>query len=136
MVETHHVLVVDDEPYIGRIIRMQFEQGPYRVSTASDGPAALEFLRNNADVELVMVDINLPTMSGLDLIARAREDPRLATTPFVVLTAAGQDALLERARSLGVAAFVTKPFSPKKLYRQVGEVLGLESLEPDIGGEG
>jgi CheY-like chemotaxis protein len=134
--ETHHVLVVDDEPYIGRIIRMQFEQGPYRVSTASDGPVALGFLRDHEDVELVMVDINLPTMSGLDLIAQAQEDPRLARLRFVVLTAAGQDALLERARSLGVAAFVTKPFSPKKLYQQVGEVLGLESLEPDIGGEG
>jgi CheY-like chemotaxis protein len=120
----HHLLVVDDQPFIGRIIAMHFERGPFRVSVAFDGPAALAFLRANADVALVLVDVNLPGMSGLDVMEQARQDPGLARIPWVVLTATGQSANRERASALGAADFVTKPFSPNKLYQQVCALLG------------
>ncbi|MBI4543252.1 MAG: response regulator [Gemmatimonadetes bacterium] len=118
-----HLLVIDDEPFIGRIIRMQFERGPYRVSVAGDGRSGLAFLREHPDVDCVLVDVNMPDLSGLDVIEEARRDPRLRRTTFVVLTAAGQAAHAERAKALGAAAFVTKPFSPKKLFRQIGAIL-------------
>jgi CheY-like chemotaxis protein len=120
----HHVLVVDDQPFIGRIIAMHFERGPFRVSVADDGPAALAFLRANLDVEMVLLDVNLPGMSGLDVMEEVRKDLDIAHIPFVVLTATGQSANRERARALGAAGFVTKPFSPNKLYQQVCGVLG------------
>ena len=120
----HHLLVVDDEPFIGRIIAMHFERGPFRVSLAYDGPSALAFLRAHGDVELVLMDVNLPGMSGLDVMEEARKDRDLAHIPFVVVTATGQSASGERARALGAAGFVTKPFSPNKLYQQVCAVLG------------
>jgi CheY-like chemotaxis protein len=120
----HHLLVVDDQPFIGRIIAMHFERGPFRVSVAYDGPAALAFLRANGDVALVLVDVHLPGMSGLDVMEEARRDPALAHIPFVVLTATGLSANRERAGALGAAGFVTKPFSPHKLYQQVCAVLG------------
>lgn len=122
----HHVLVIDDEPYIGRIIRMQFERGPYRVSIVTDGREGLEFLRAHTDVDLVLVDVNMPRLSGLEVMEEARRDPRLASLPFVVLTAAGRYTYEERAQSLGAAAFVTKPFSPKKLLKVVARLLGEE----------
>ena len=125
----HHVLVVDDEPFIGRIIAIHFERGPFRVSLAEDGPSALAFLRAHGDVALVLVDVNLPGMSGLDLLEEARKDLDLARIPFVVLTATGQSASGERARALGAAGFVTKPFSPNKLYQQVCAVLGAGHAE-------
>lgn len=125
----HHLLVVDDEPFIGRIIAIHFERGPFRVSIAEDGPAALAFLRANGDVELVLVDVNLPGMSGLDVMEEARKDLDLTRIPFVVLTATGQSASCERARALGAAGFVTKPFSPNKLYQQVCAVLGERNAE-------
>lgn len=120
----HHLLVVDDQPFIGRIIALYFERGPFRVSMAEDGPSALAFLRANRDVALVLMDVNLPGMSGLDVMEEARKDLELARLPFVVLTATGQSADRERARALGAAGFVTKPFSPNKLYQQVCDVLG------------
>jgi CheY-like chemotaxis protein len=120
----HHLLVVDDQPFIGRIIVLRFERGPFRVSMAEDGPSALAFLRANRDVALVLMDVNLPGMSGLDVMEEARKDLELARLPFVVLTATGQSANRERARALGAAGFVTKPFSPNKLYQQVCDVLG------------
>jgi CheY-like chemotaxis protein len=121
----HHLLVIDDEPFIGRMIEMQFERGRFVVSVAADGPTGLEFLRAHPDVALVLVDVHLPGgVSGLDVMAEAREDPALARVPFVVLTATGQKAHLERARALGAAGLVTKPFSPNKLYQQVCALVG------------
>jgi CheY-like chemotaxis protein len=126
----HHLLVIDDEPFIGRIVRLEFEQGPYEVSVASDGDEGLAFLRAHPDVDLVLLDVNMPARSGLDVLEEARRDPALGKVPFVVLTAAGQSAYAERARALGAAAFLTKPFSPKKLLRQVTAILG-DAPSPD-----
>ena len=120
----HHLLVIDDEPFIGRIVRLEFEQGPYRVSVASDGDEGLAFLRAHPDVDLVLLDVNMPSRSGLDVLEEARADPALGKVSFVVLTAAGQSAYADRARALGAAAFLTKPFSPRKLVRQVATILG------------
>ena len=126
----HHLLVIDDEPFIGRIVRLEFEHGPYRVSVASDGNEGLAFLRAHPDVDLVLLDVNMPTRSGLDVLAEAKADAALGRVTFVVLTAAGQSAYAERAKALGAAAFVTKPFSPKKLARQVAAILGEPSDDP------
>lgn len=121
----HHLLVIDDEPFIGRMIAMQFERGPFRVSAEGDGASGLAFLRAHPDIALVLVDVHLPGgLSGLDVMAEARRDVALAAVPFVVLTATGQQAHLDRALALGAAALVTKPFSPNKLYRQVCALLG------------
>ena len=132
---THHLLVVDDEPFIGRIVRMAFEKGPYRVSVAGDGKSALEALAGSPDIDLVLLDLNMPVMSGIDVMEAARRDPRFAHTAFVVLTAAGQIGQVERAKELGAAAVILKPFSPKKLYRQIAALYG-DDEDADIGGEG
>lgn len=113
---------------------MQFERGPYRVSVASDGSSGLAFLREHPEVDCVLVDVNMPGLSGLDMIAEARRDPRFETTTFIVLTAAGETAHADRAKALGAAAFLTKPFSPKKLFRQVCAIMG-DAPPPDtLGG--
>ncbi len=129
----HHLLVIDDEPFIGRIVRLEFERGPYEVSVATDGNEGLAFLRAHADVDLVLLDVNMPTRSGLDVLEEARRDPALAHVRFVVLTAAGQSAYAQQARQLGAAAFLTKPFSPKKLFRQVATLLGEDPAPPEGG---
>jgi CheY-like chemotaxis protein len=125
----HHLLVIDDEPFIAHIIEIQFSRGPFRVSSATDGAAALAFLRAHRDVALILVDVGLPGLSGLDVMEEARREPDLARVPWLVLTATGHQAHLDRARSLGAAAVVTKPFSPNKLYHQICELLG-ESAGP------
>jgi two-component system phosphate regulon response regulator PhoB len=123
---------VDDEPYIGRIVRMQFERGPFRVGVAYDGAGALEYLRENADVDCVLVDLQMPGMSGLDLLEHLRGGAIGANVPVLVVTAAGAQSQVERARALG-AGIVTKPFSPKKLYGQVTELLDTPASPPEAG---
>ena len=120
----HYLLVVDDEPFVGRVIDLQFSRGPFRVSWAGDAGAGLSYLRAHPEVELVLLDIQLPGVSGLDMLAEARQDPSFASVRFVMLTATGQKSHFDRARALGAAGFVTKPFSPNKLYRQICELVG------------
>ncbi len=117
-----HVLVVDDEPYIARIIQLKLEGGPYSVELAPDGRTALERLRTDAAIDVVLLDIMMPRVSGLDVLAELRELPHRRDTPVIMLTAKGQDADRERAAELGATDFLTKPFSPKKLMARIDEL--------------
>jgi two-component system alkaline phosphatase synthesis response regulator PhoP len=120
-----HVLVADDEPHIGRIIQMKLEQGPFRVTLAYDGRQALEALEREGDVDLVLLDLMMPEMSGLDVLAEMRATERYRTLPCIILTAAGQDQQYRQAMALGATDFMTKPFSPKKLYARAAELAGV-----------
>jgi two-component system, OmpR family, alkaline phosphatase synthesis response regulator PhoP len=119
-----HVLVADDEPHIGRIIKMKLEQGPFRVSLAYDGQEALDFVNGDERVDLAVLDLMMPKLSGLDVLKQIREQDRLKSLPCIILTAGG-DAKHERdALALGATEFLTKPFSPKKLYALVARLTG------------
>ena len=119
-----HILVADDEPHIGRIIKMKLEQGPFKVSIAYDGQEALDFINNDEHVDLALLDLMMPKLSGLDVLRQVREQERFKTLPCIILTAGG-DAKHERdALALGATQFLTKPFSPKKLYALVARLTG------------
>lgn len=118
-----NVLVVDDEPYIGRIIQLQLDGNRYRVECCGDGADALDRLRGEDRVDLVLLDIMMPRMSGLDLLHELRALPHRRTTPVIMLSAKGQEAVREQARGLGASDFLTKPFSPKKLLARIDELL-------------
>ena len=125
-----HVLVADDEPHIGRIIKMKLEQGPFRVSLAYDGQEALDFINGDDRIDLAVLDLMMPKLSGLDVLRQVRDQERLKSLPCIILTAGG-DAKHERdALALGATEFLTKPFSPKKLYALVARLTG----EPDEAG--
>lgn len=133
--ERAHVLVVDDEPHVGRIIQMKLEQGPFRVTIAYDGIEALEALHREADLRMVLLDLMMPHVSGLEVLARMRADARTRDLPCVILTAAGNDAQRERAMTLGATDFMTKPFSPKRLLHRTAELAGVDMDRPqaDLG---
>ena len=134
MVALRHVLVADDEPHIGRIIKMKLEQGPFRVTLAFDGREAIEVLTRETDIALVLLDVMMPHLSGFDVLAHMRASERWRDTPCIVLTAAGQDAQHQRAISLGATDFMTKPFSPKRLYQRTAELVGV-ALTPVVESE-
>jgi len=117
-----HALVADDEPHIGRIVQLKLERGPYQVTLVPDGRAALERLRGDEPIDLVLLDIMMPFVSGLDVLAELRALPHRADTPVFVLTAKGQDADRVQALDLGATDFLTKPFSPSKLLARIDEL--------------
>ncbi len=128
--EVRHVLVADDEAHIGRIIKIKLEQGPFRVSLAFDGTDAMEILETTGDVDVLILDVMMPRMSGLEVLEKIRTDPRWESLPCVILTAAGEAHYEQEARALGATAFLTKPFSPKKLYALIARVTGVRTDEP------
>lgn len=117
-----HILVADDEPHIGKIIQLKLERGPYQVTLVPDGRVALERLRGDERIDLVLLDIMMPYVSGLDVLAETRQIPHRSDTPVIMLTAKGQDADRTRALELGATDFLTKPFSPNKLLARIDEL--------------
>ena len=116
------ILVVDDEPYIGRIIQLKLESGPYRVDLVLDGRTALERLLSEDPIDLILLDIMMPELSGLDVLAALRQIPHRGGTPVIMLTAKGQETDREQAARLGATDFLIKPFSPKKLLARIDEI--------------
>ena len=104
---------------------MKLEQGPFRVTLAYDGREALEILERSPDIGLVLLDLMMPQLSGLDVLTRMRADERWKNTPCIILTAAGQEEQHRLALELGASEFLTKPFSPKKLYARTAELAGI-----------
>ncbi len=115
----HLILVVDDEPHIGMIIRTRLEQDGLQVLLAEDAPEAFRHLEQEPSIALVVLDLMLPGMSGADILRRLRSDARWARLPCIVLTAAGQEAQLRDVEALGASEVMTKPFSPRRLLARV-----------------
>jgi CheY-like chemotaxis protein len=122
---TRHILVADDEAHIGRIIKIKLEQGPFRVSLAFDGQEAIDVLERENGADLVVLDLMMPRLSGFDVLDRIRSHPVWRDIPCIILTAAGETKYEQDAREGGATAFLTKPFSPKKLYAMIARLTGI-----------
>jgi len=125
-----HLLVVDDEPHIGLLLRPHLEQLGYRVSLARTlGDARMVLAAPHTPVDAVLLDLHLPDGSGLDLLRQLRRAATTRDLPVIVLTAEGEDRVLGTAEQLG-AALLTKPFSPTKLTARIAGLLG-EGPDPE-----
>jgi DNA-binding response OmpR family regulator len=115
-----HVLVVDDDPTVSDVVRRYLERADFDVTLAGDGPGALDAVDSRRP-DLVVLDLMLPGMDGLEVCRRLREqDPDL---PVVMLTALGEESDRVVGLSLGADDYVTKPFSPRELVLRVQSVL-------------
>ena len=127
-----HLLVVDDEPHIGLVLRPFLEQLGYRVSVARTLDEARTAMRAAPPADGLLLDLHLPDGSGLDFLRDLRTQTGTARLPVLVLTAEGEDRVLREARRLG-AALVTKPFSPTKLSQRIAMMFG--DAEPPADGD-
>ena len=127
---TRHLLVVDDEPHIGLVLRPFLEQLGYRVSIAKTLDEARSALRATPSTDGLLLDLHLPDGSGLDFLRELRTHGGTARLPVLVLTAEGEDRILREARRLG-AALVTKPFSPTKLSQRIAMMFGDTQPPPE-----
>jgi two-component system alkaline phosphatase synthesis response regulator PhoP len=110
-----HILVVDDEPRIAEIARDYLERAGFRVTTAADGAEALALARARRP-DLVVLDLGLPELDGLDVTRALRKD---SSVPIVMLTARVDESDKLVGLELGADDYVTKPFSPKELVARV-----------------
>jgi two-component system phosphate regulon response regulator PhoB len=119
---TARVLVVDDEPDLLELVRVNLAQSGYSVETAATGSEALAALRR-APPDVMILDLMLPDISGTELCARVRADQRLTGLPIIMLTAKSEEIDRVVGLELGADDYVTKPFSPRELALRVRAVL-------------
>ena len=125
------VLIVDDERDILEVLRYNLEQAGFLVRTALDGHTALsEILREAPD--LVVLDIMLPDMTGLEVCRRIRGAERTSRLPILMLTAKAEEVDRVVGLEIGADDYVTKPFSPRELVLRIQSILR-RSIEPPAG---
>jgi two-component system phosphate regulon response regulator PhoB len=124
------ILVVEDEPDIAELIRLNLAQAGFTVSTCKNGDDALARLRQEPP-DLVILDLMLPDRSGTDICREIRADSELRETPVIMLTAKAEEIDRIVGFELGADDYVTKPFSPRELVLRVRAVLRRGSEAPE-----
>jgi len=116
------ILVIDDEPGIVEIVRVNLEAEGYRVLFAYDGVAGLEAIRE-AHPDLVILDVMMPRMSGWEVLRHVEADLATAGLPIIMLTVKAGDMDVVRGLEQGAVEYITKPFDPLHLVERVRFVL-------------
>ncbi len=117
------ILIVDDEPEIGRILGLILRGAGFEAAVVDGGRAALAHLASSA-TDLVLLDVTMPEIDGFETLRRIREAPATARLPVLMLTANASAADRTRAQSLGADDFIAKPFDPADVVERVRARLG------------
>lgn len=113
------VLLADDSMSVRRLAQHLLQTHGYRMVTATDGLEALQLLEDGERPTLLIADVEMPNMDGMELLRRVRNDERFVQLPVLMLTAHTAGPVSQKAISLGAQAFLTKPYSPNELLAQV-----------------
>lgn len=127
------VLVVDDEKHIVRLVQVNLEMAGFQVEMAYNGDEGLRKIIENPP-DIVILDIMMPKMSGMDIMKRLQEGSKTKDIPVIFLTAKGQDQDVLDGWAAGVSLYLTKPFNPQELIMYVRRILSAnaeETSEPD-----
>src|SRR2546429_9122719 len=116
------VLVVDDDPVILQLLRVNFELEGYEVVTAADGEEGVQQVRAQQP-DVVISDVMMPRYDGMHLVRALKDDPATAGLPIILLSAKAQSDDVTKGLELGVDDYVTKPFDPLELVERVNDVL-------------
>ncbi len=116
------ILVADDDEDIRMLVVMRLQHSGHDVEQVGDGATAVEQCRTEAP-DLVVLDLMMPGMNGLDACRTIRADPQLARTPVILLTARAQSSDIEAGLAAGADDYITKPFSPRDLAERVDALL-------------
>lgn len=108
------VLTVDDSPSVRQVVKIVLGGAGYTVIEAGDGAEGLAKAKANP-VNLVITDLNMPVMNGLELIRKLRTVPSMVGVPIVFLTTESNDAAKQEAKAAGATGWITKPFKPEQL---------------------
>lgn len=130
------VLIVEDEPMTREGLRKALESwgaGKYRFVVMDNGYEALEYIRNHADIELLITDIRMPGMSGLDLVQALKEKQQGELPPVILISGYAEFEYAQRAIHLGVVEYLLKPVSNRKLIEATERALAAYESRVRIG---
>ncbi len=102
------ILVVEDSKLVHRMYDLMLR--PHEIVHCYDGQEALQTLTNHADAQLILLDLNMPRMSGLEFLAHIKQDPVFSKIPVVIVSTEGKEEDTQRGLDAGAAAYIAKPF--------------------------
>ena len=122
MTKRKRILIIDDQPFMIKLIQYNLRKNGYKTITETNGLKALEKIDQIAP-DLVFLDIRMPKITGTELCAEFRQKKIMQNIPIIILTGQLQNDIENAARAAGATDFMAKPFSPKALISKVAELL-------------
>jgi DNA-binding response OmpR family regulator len=124
-----HILVIEDEPMIQSLLKIQLEKLGYRVSVANEGQSGFKIAQESPP-DLMLLDLMMPELDGFQVLKRVKAISRLARIPVVILTASHDDHHRRKSLSHLADAFLTKPYRPEELAATIQQLLGTRQGSP------
>ncbi|MBM6498476.1 MAG: response regulator [Flavobacterium sp.] len=118
------ILIVDDEPNIVMSLEYTFKKNNFEVFIARDGQEALDILKTHFP-DVIILDIMMPLVDGFETLEQIKKNEKLNHCKVIFLSAKNKESDIEKGMTLGADAYLTKPFSIKKVVEQVNELLGI-----------
>ncbi|MCG8312144.1 MAG: response regulator [Pseudomonadales bacterium] len=116
------ILIVDDSASLRQVVGISLRKAGYDVLEGTDGKDAMTQL-NGQKIHLIVSDLNMPNMNGIDLIKEVKKNPSYKFTPIIMLTTESDTAKKEEGRAAGAKAWMVKPFQPEQLLMAVSKLL-------------
>ena len=131
------MLVVDDSQLLHKMYELVLRRYVVRgtsVVHAYDGAQALDLLGVHADIDLILLDVNMPKMDGIEFLRRRQPDAALARIPVIVISTEGKEQDAQLAIAEGAVDYLTKPFDPSRLHAKIESVIGKDNGESRANG--
>jgi len=119
-VDPRKILIVDDSKLIHKMFEVMLR--PHRLVHAEDGVEGLQKLAEHANVDLILLDINMPRMNGLEFLGEVRKNEAFSNIPVVIVSTEGKDEDTDRALNSGASAYITKPFQSESILEVVSQL--------------
>lgn len=119
------VLVVDDSCSVRQHVSMTLIKAGFKMVQAADGQEGLAMVDSNRNIDIVICDINMPNMNGLEMVEKVKGKPENKSLPVLMLTTEGEVSLVKRAKAAGAVGWIVKPFNPIQLVQTVNHLLGV-----------
>ncbi len=134
-----NVLIVDDSVtirlMIKKVLMISLGDELGDVYEASDGISALSRIADN-DISVMMVDLNMPRMNGMQLISRLKSNPKYSDIPIVVISTEGSEERIRELEELGIAGYIRKPFRPEQIRKVLSNILEICNECPTSSSDG
>lgn len=124
------VLVIDDSALIHQMYKMVLMRYRCEIINALNGQDGLDKLEKNPDVGLMLVDINMPLMNGLEFIQKAKASGKYDHIPIIIVSTEGKEEDTQRGLAIGAKGYVKKPFQPSDLHNLINKLFGTQGASP------
>jgi two-component system chemotaxis response regulator CheY len=111
------ILVVDDSGTVRQQVSMALKQAGFEIAEAADGQEGLAIIEASGNIDMVVCDVHMPKMNGLEMVEAVKRKPEYKALPILMLTTDGQPSLIKRAKDAGAVGWIVKPFNATQLVQ-------------------